>query len=253
MCELLAIASSYPYKANKAIPAFAVLGQHNADGWGICHFRNNKAIIQKSSHAAFDGNTIDRELEVVSKQAEGNVIIGHVRYTSSGITDSCHSHPFVLDFLNQDWAFIHNGTCHDIESYRTKRKRLKNVTSDSARIFEFLRDKILTNNEKLGFKAFELFSAVEHAALDLLNTFDGGYNFMLTNGKILFSFSHHRPFWLLHRSKLLGDATLLTTIDHGLTDGENWHSIGDYDSNSGYLFMYVNDLCILRSDLYKGM
>jgi predicted glutamine amidotransferase len=252
MCDLLAVTSRYPYKADEAVPAFVVIGSRNTDGWGLCYYQGEKPIVRKSARKAFDGQNIDAELLKLSREAQGKIILGHIRRTSSGLTDKCHSHPFVLEFLGREWTFAHNGTSRSIENYRSKRERLKTVKSDSARIFEFIRDRMLDDFEKKEFSEFGLFSALENAVAALLEDHEGGFNFLLTDGALLYAFSHYRPFWILHRSKTLGDASLITTIDQGLTDGENWFPVGDADYETGTLICFSDDMIVAKSEVSSG-
>lgn len=252
MCDLLAMTSRFPYKADEAIPAFAIIGSSNTDGWGLCYYRGTKAVVRKRANMAYDGRKIDSELLKLSCEAEGKIVLGHIRRTSSGSTDECHSHPFILEFLGREWAFAHNGTCRSIEKYHTERERVEEARSDSARIFEFIRDRMLDDFEKKNFLEFSIFNALENAIVALLEEYEGGFNFILTDGVLLYAFAHYRPLWVLHRSKTLGDATLITTIDHGLTDGENWISLGDTDYETGTLICFSDDMIVARSELAPG-
>jgi hypothetical protein len=51
----------------------------------------------------------------------------------------------------------------------------------------------------------------------------------------------------------MGDATLLTTIQGGLTDGEAWCQIGDDDPGCGTLLMLSGDIVLSRTIVAPGL
>jgi predicted glutamine amidotransferase len=55
-----------------------------------------------------------------------------------------NNHPFRLDFLGYDWLLIHNGSARQYERLVPENERLLlESDNDSARVFEFLRHKII--------------------------------------------------------------------------------------------------------------
>lgn len=254
MCDLLSLSSAHPYRLSKSIPLFAILGQRNCHGWGIGYFNEaNEAVIYKSKSPVYSDGEIDVRLESLSKSVTSKYIIGHLRLASVGETCDRNCHPFSLSFLGRNWIFVHNGTCHEILDYKTSGMRIKNTTNDSARLFEFLRDKIIKGYNSTKSKPYELYRIVENAIIALFENYSGEFNFLLSTNSMMIAFSHHRPFWFLHRAKELGDCLMITTIEEGLTDGEEWFSIGDDDEEYGNLLLIVEDKIILNEEIAKGM
>lgn len=254
MCDLLSLSSAHPYRAYKSIPLFALLGQRNCHGWGIGYFNDqNEGVIHKSESPVYKRGKTDPKLEKLSSSISSKYILGHLRLASIGKTCDSNCHPFSLSFLGKHWIFVHNGTCPDIKEYETPGKKIEEATNDSARLFEFLRDKIIKGFSPSNIKIQELYRIIENAVISLFENYSGTYNFLLGTNSMLFAFSHHCPFWILHRTKEQGDCLILTTIEEGLTDGEEWFSLGNYDEESGNLFLIVEDKIILNEEIAKGM
>ena len=53
MCDILAISAGYNYTPQKYLPIFAQKGKDNMNGWGIGFFREDKALVEKSSEQVF--------------------------------------------------------------------------------------------------------------------------------------------------------------------------------------------------------
>ncbi|MFC1453434.1 class II glutamine amidotransferase, partial [Verrucomicrobiota bacterium] len=133
------------------------------------------------------------------------------------------------------------------------------ATNDSARIFEFLRDRILEGQNTAAPATAPLFRTVRDASLALINDYDAEnetFNFVLCDGHVMFIFMHHRPFYMLHRAKTAADALILTTCGDedggGLTDGENWVEVNDSDRSYGTLMMVCGDSVLHVEEVCRG-
>jgi predicted glutamine amidotransferase len=261
MCDLLIMSSAEEYKAPYTLQDFAICGNRNCDGWGVGYFNENgQAVIRKSRAAAFNPNSddIDDQYLELSKSARSKSMVGHLRLTSCGITCDQNCHPYKLNFLGRDWIFAHNGTCRRIVDYRTPHQRIEESTTDSARIFEYLRDRIITKYQVSSDTPRSLFGVVADAILDLLNTYDSmeplsdNFNLVLCTSRLLFVFMHHRPFYVLQRPKIGSDALIITTCEDGLTDGEEWVRFNDNDKTYGILYNISDELIVNSEELYRG-
>jgi len=265
MCDLLTISSRTAYKASYSLPDFAVCGERNCDGWGVGYFREDgTAQVRKSSHAAYDPehDTLDAALVKLAKETRSQYFLGHVRFTSCGETCDQNCHPFKLSFLGRDWLFAHNGTCREIVKYESPNDSVPDATNDSARVFEYLRDRILKRYAPSGPGARSLFGALTDATLELINEYDSpdgrgdNFNYVLCDGQLLFVFMHHRPFYMLHRAKERADALILTTCGGedggGLTDAEAWHELNDRDRSYGTLMLIVHDTVVNTTQITRG-
>ena len=82
----------------------------------------------------------------------------------------------------------------------------------------------------------------------LLTRYPGEYNFLLSNGQVIWAFTNYRQFFLLKGSERLEDALLLTTIDEGLSP-ENWLRIVAGEGSLGRLMLIAGGDPILTADL----
>ncbi len=247
MCDLFALSAATNYSAPMTLPIFAAKAGRNMDGWGIGFFRKNRAYVEKSAAQAYQEGRFHDGFQRIARVVSSRFIIAHVRLRSSGPIDECHSHPFVLQFEGQDWIFAHNGKSPAIESYRSQKVRLDNVVSDSARTFEYLMDGIADRTERSS-DIFGLFKAVADTSRQLIEEYPGSYNYLLTNGSVLFVFSNHRQFLLLKEIKGLEKGLLLTTVEQGLSD-ENWTRFSRRAESIGFLMAIVGSDILLKADM----
>ena len=217
------------------------------DGWGIGFFKKDRAYVEKSAAYAYHQGRFHDGFQRLARVISSKFIIAHVRLRTSGPVDECHAHPFVLQFKGHDWIFAHNGKAPSIASYRSQRVRLDDVVSDSARTFEYLLDGIAARHEGSG-DIFRLFKSVADASRQLVVEYPGSYNYLLTNGSVLFAFSNHRQFLLLKESKNLEKALLLTTLEHGLSE-EKWERFSRRNGSIGFLMTIVGSDILFKEDM----
>jgi predicted glutamine amidotransferase len=217
------------------------------DGWGIGYFKKNRAYVEKSAVRAYYEGRFHDSFQRLTRVVSSRFIIAHVRLRTSGPIDECHAHPFVLRFRNQDWLFAHNGKSPSIESYQSKSVRLDDAVSDSARTFEYLLDGMAFRYEESG-NTLSLFSAVADTSRQLVEEYPGSYNYLLTNGSVLFVFSNHRQFLFLKGSRNLERGLLLTTLEKGLSE-ENWTRFSKKKDSVGFLMAIVGSDILLKTDI----
>lgn len=247
MCDLFALSAPAKYSAPKALPIFALKAGRNMDGWGIGFFRKNRACVEKSAVRAYYEGRFHDSFQRLARVVSSRFIIAHVRLRTSGPIDECHAHPFILQFRGEDWIFAHNGKAPAIESYRSKKVRLEDAVSDSARTFEYLLDGIAARRERSN-GLLRLFAAVADTSRQLAEEYPGSYNYLLTNGWVLFAFSNHRQFLLLKGSEKLERGLLLTTLEHGLSE-ENWTRFSRKQDTKGFLMAIVGSDILLQADV----
>jgi predicted glutamine amidotransferase len=238
MCDLFALSAEKDYSAPKSLPMFADLGWRNMDGWGIGYFKKHQALVEKSAQRVYYAGHLHDSFQRLARVVNSKTIISHIRMRTSGLIDECHSHPFILRFGGHDWIFAHNGKVPTIESYGTAGPLIPGAVSDSARIFEYLRDQLVLYYETRGSTASSLFDALLRGTGEMIDKHHGKYNYLLTNGQILFAFSNHRQFMLLRSSRKLERALLLTTIEQGLSD-EKWMKVSREKDSLGVLLAIV--------------
>jgi len=80
--------------------------------------------------------------------------------------------------------------------------------------------------------------------VQLVQRYRGKYNFLLTNGQVIWAFTNHRQFLMLKGSEKLKDALLLTTIEDGLSS-ENWQKLAARDGRGGWLLLIAGGDLVL--------
>ncbi|MDD2901806.1 MAG: class II glutamine amidotransferase [Syntrophales bacterium] len=245
MCDLFALSASRSYTAATSLPLFAVRGRKNVHGWGIGFFHRRAPVVEKSGEKVFTDGRLHGSFQRLARVVNSPIIVAHIRYKSSGRVDECHAHPFTLDFWDQSWVFAHNGKAPAIEPYSSRLEPRLEAKSDSARILEFLRDFFVEAESRRSRTPFILI--LKDALRRLLREYPGEYNFLLTNGRVLWAFTNHRQFLLLKGSSKLEDALLLTTIDEGLSS-ENWKRIVAGPGSGGRILLIAGgDLLCLEN------
>ena len=93
-----------------------------------------------------------------------------------------------------------------------------------------------------------LFAAVADTSRQLTEEYPGSYNYLLSNGWVLFAFSNHRQFLCLKGSERLERGLLLTTVDRGLSP-ENWVRFSRQKETNGFLMAIVGSDILLKTDI----
>ena len=200
MCDLFALSAGKDYSAPTSLPLFAKRASKNLDGWGIGYFKRHRAYVEKSAASAYTDGRVHDAFQRLARVVNSKVILCHVRLRTSGPVDECHAHPFILEFAGHNWLFAHNGKAPAVENYRTSGSRIEEAQSDSARTFEYLRDQLRVRLESSLPRVPTLFEALHQSTAQLIDDYPGNYNYLLTNGWVLFAFTNHRQFMLLRGS-----------------------------------------------------
>lgn len=247
-CDLFLLSSHQRYYADRILSEFARRGERNFHGWGIGSYINGNAKVIRTDEPAFNHN-LSREFSVAISAVSSPIILGHLRLTSRGSIHPENNHPFKLHFLNYDWLLIHNGSAYKHDSLIPFDERLLlESDNDSARIFEFLRQRIISYY--LSGHKRSLIEGCRSAYTDLLNADpNGSFNVMLTNGYISFVFIHWRPFYLLNREKDAGDTALLSTIK--LTENEDWIEINPQPRKKARMLVFSGPTLIYNGGIPK--
>ncbi len=246
MCDLFALCAAHSHSAAASLPLFAARGRRNVHGWGIGFFRQSAPVVEKSADRVFQDGQLHGSFQRLARVVASPIILAHIRYKSSGKVDECHAHPFVLDFWGQSWIFAHNGEAAAIEPYQSRHAPLLEASSDSARAFEFLRDYFADTAGRRLQTSF--LRALTEALVELLSQYPGEYNFLLSNGSVIWAFTNHRQFLLLKGSQRLEDALLLTTIAEGLSP-ENWQKVTRQEGTWGKILLIAGGDLVLAEDL----
>ncbi len=127
----------------------------------------------------------------------------------------------------------------------TGERILSESDNDTARVFEYLRQRII---EYAANPKHSLIEAVRKAFASLLDTDpQGKFNLILSNGNVTFALTHWREFHLLRRKKGMGDATLLSTLR--LTDNGEWLTFERLPDKRAKMLVFSGPSLLLNTDI----
>ncbi len=246
MCDILAISAGYNYTPGKYLPIFAEKGKRNMTGWGIGFFREHVALVERSAEQVFDSDQVHESFQRLARVIDSRIIVSHVSCPLSGSKHSAHNHPFSLTFLNHSWLFAHVGIVDNIESYETSFEPRIEVDVYTARIFEYLRDKLMKIFRVNPYISF--LQALRNAIKRINEEYPGHYAFFLANESVLYSFYNFRPLVILKESEKIGNVLIVTSIEDGLTD-QSWQSLAPEEGSVGKLLIVAGPDLLYSEDL----
>jgi glutamine amidotransferase len=224
MCELFGLSCNRKDRATFSLRLFARYHEPYWHGWGIGYYEGTHARVVRNT----DDPNFSLSFKRTVQNARSNVIVAHIRLATSGEVCPENCHPFRFRYLNRDWLFAHNGSIDiDYPSY-------VDGNNDSARAFSFMMDKIREYLRRGRFRG--IYPAVKYATQELLETYGGRVNYLLSDSNALFVFCNYRRMFMLRREKDYGGAILIST--QKLTN-ENWIEIPKY-----------RVLCVLNGELF---
>lgn len=235
MCDIFALSAGHNYTAQEYLPIFAEKAKENMNGWGIGFFRDGQAFVEKSSEQVYMGDQVHEGFQRLARVIDSRIIISHISCPLSGGQHSAHNNPFTLPFLDHIWLFVHVGREQEIDGYQTVNEPRLEADVNAARIFEYLRDQLVSHTENHPYAS--LYAALRECILELLSDYPGLYTFFLANESVLFGFSNFRRLLLLKKSENLGDILLITSVGERLSP-EEWLTI-EADENSQGMLMVV--------------
>jgi len=246
MCYIFALSAGYNYTAQHYLPIFAEKGKKNMNGWGIGFYRENEALVEKSAEQVYSEDHLHESFQRLARVIDSRIIVSHISCPLSGGRHSTENHPFTLPFLDHVWLFVHVGVVSAIENYRTAYEPRLEPEVYSARIFEFLRDKLAATME---YNPYEnLLTALQSAIRKLVAEYPGRYNFFLANESVLFAFSNFHSLKILRDSGTMGDILLITSVAEGLSDKE-WIEIRPKEASVGKLIAVAGPDILYQGDV----
>ena len=234
MCDILAISAGHNYTPQKYLPIFAQKGKTNMNGWGIGFFREDQALVEKSSEQVFSQDQVHESFQRLARVIDSRIIISHLNCPKSGGHHSTHSHPFKLAFLDHNWIFAQIGVVEKINEYQTTETPRLDIEVHTARIFEYLRDQLVLLNRQNPY--ISVYIALRIAIQKLLYDYPGDYMFFLANESFLFAFCNFRQLMVLKESESMGDILMVTSIREGLSRTD-WHPITPDPQSQGELLV----------------
>lgn len=234
MCDLFALSASRNYTPQEYLPIFAERGKRNVNGWGIGFFRDARALVEKSSEQVFSGDQVHESFQRLARVIDSRIIVSHISCPLNGGRHSSDNHPFSLDFLGHSWLFVQVGIVKRIEGYQTAHEPRLEAGAYPARIFEFLRDRLmesLTMNPYLSFC-----DALQNAIRGITTAFPGRYTLFLANESVLYVFTNFYPIMLLRESEQSGEVLLVTSVKEALSPKE-WLLVKPEGPHAGKLLV----------------
>jgi hypothetical protein len=246
MCDIFALSAGYNYTAQEYLPVFAEKAKENMNGWGIGFFRESQAYVEKSSEQVFIGDQVHESFQRLARVIDSRIIVSHISCPLSGGGHSAHNDPFTLSFLDHIWLFVNVGRDQDIEGYLTVNEPRLEAEVKAARIFEYLRDEVVSRIETHPYVS--LYTAMRDGIRNLLSDFPGLYTFFLANESVLFGFSNFRRLLLLRKSEETGDILLVTSVKERLSP-EEWIRIQPEEDSPGKLMVIAGPDVIYMADI----
>lgn len=248
MCRMLDLISAKPRSAEKyllrcecSLLRQAILGEQG-DGWGIGFYSDEGLKVFKSEKPVYE--EVD-SFERFSKEAEGRIVIAHVRKASNprGLRRSLLISPDNSQpFHHKNYLFVHNGTINmpdEVASGLGERASLIRGLNDSEVYFHLLLSLVDSNNG-------DVISAIKETEAKLWESFRGkrasefdapftSLNTILSDGEKLYAFVRYMP--NSRRSICYGDSPVFEMCyredETGLVvaservDSERWVRLGD--------------------------
>ena len=246
MCDIFALSAGYNYTAQDYLPVFAEKARKNMNGWGIGFFRDGQAFVEKSSEQVFVDDQVHESFQRLARVIDSRIIVSHISCPLSGGSHSAHNNPFTLTFLDHIWLFVNVGRDQEIEQYRSDHEPRLEADVSAARIFEYLRDQLISQAEKYPYGT--LYVALRECIRKLLSDYPGLYTFFLANESVLFGFSNSRRLLLLKKSEKLGDILLVTSVGERLSPDE-WLPIEADENSQGKLMVIAGPNVLYLDDI----
>ncbi|EEG06834.1 class II glutamine amidotransferase [Pseudogulbenkiania ferrooxidans] len=239
MCQLLGMNCNTPTDIIFSFEGFHRRGgltDHHADGWGIAFFEGKGCRLFLD-----DKPSIESPVAALVRQypIKSENVIAHIRKATQGVVNLANTHPFMREMWGQYWIFAHNG---NLDNFAPPPGSHYNPVggTDSERAFCYILE-ALRQKWSQPPSVEELFSEVSKLAEELHAK--GVFNFMLSNGELLFAHCSTKLHYIVRQAPfptahLVDDdvtvdfSTVTTPRDRvaviatvPLTDNEHWTAL----------------------------
>ena len=141
---------------------------------------------------------------VKTYQIKSTNVIAHIRKATQGSVGLANTHPFIREMWGEYWLFAHNGHLSGFQPEEGQYYRPVGST-DSERAFCFILEQLRTRFEHKP-PVGKLFAEV--AALTAQIRHHGLFNFMLSNGEVLFAHASTLLYYIIRQAPF-GEAHLI--------------------------------------------
>jgi predicted glutamine amidotransferase len=249
MCDIFALSAGVNYTAQQYLPVFAEKGKRNMSGWGIGFFRDNQALVEKSSEKVYDNEHVHESFQRLARVVDSRIIVSHISCPLSGGGHTAGNHPFTLSFLDHVWLFVHVGLVDGIEAYQTTNEPRIEADVYPARVFEYLRDQLISSLRYTNYESFG--RSLVNSIRNMLAEYPGRYSFFLANESVLFAFSNFRQLMLLRETESCGNSVVLTSIKEGLSEKE-WTAVTPQKNTLGKLIVVAGPDVLYLGNVAEG-
>jgi|AGTN01.2.fsa_nt_gi Predicted glutamine amidotransferase len=211
MCELFGFCSESAGRADAMLRSFAGHAVRNPHGWGIAYYDHGKLTLKKGPEAAMASPNYER----AAVEAEGRIILSHIRHASCGEVHERNCHPFVAEQAGKTWAFAHNGHIDGISLH----PRCGGET-DSESAFQMILESIAIHGDP--------YTGIVKCVDSLFNEYEFGrevrLNFLLSDGEAMYAFNHH-PEKAMYRSDRQTTGGPSVVVATQVLDGGHWEPL----------------------------
>lgn len=209
MCQLLGMNCNTPTDIVFSFEGFRLRGgltDRHADGFGIGFFENKGVRMFHDDKPSANSPVADL---VKTYQIKSTNVIAHIRKATQGNVGLANTHPFIREMWGEYWLFAHNGHLESFQPAEGKYYRPVGNT-DSERAFCFILEQLRQRFERKP-PADTLFAEIAGLTAQIRRY--GLFNFMLSNGDILFVHASTLLYYIVRQAPF-GEAHL---IDNDMT------------------------------------
>ncbi len=194
MCELFALNCNVPSAATFSFTGLSARGGHtgeHADGYGIA-FHDDKVC----RHFIDDGRASDSPLaEFLRRQPiRACTVLAHVRKATQGGVRMSNCHPFVREWQGRHWSFCHNGDLQDFHP-RLTGSYMPVGDTDSERAFCWMMQSLRQRFRGPRARGWQEIAPFIAELADRIAE-HGRFNFLLSDGRVVYAHASTRLFWL---------------------------------------------------------
>lgn len=186
MCQLLGMNCNTPAAISFSFEGFSARGggtDEHKDGWGIAFYRGAGCQVFTDHLSSVTSPIADL---IKRNPIKSRNIIAHIRKATQGPIVLENSHPFMREMWGQYWTFAHNG---DLQNFLPSSDGQFHPVgeTDSERAFCYMMNMLRRRfpDHKRTPPLAILFDAVAELAEEI--GAHGVFNFMLSNGEVLFA------------------------------------------------------------------
>ena len=186
MCQLLGMNCNIPAAISFSFEGFSARGGRtdaHEDGWGIAFYKDARCQLFTDYLSSIASPIAER---IKRNPIKSTNIIAHIRKATQGAVVLENSHPFMRELWGQHWSFAHNGDLKNFHPASSGSFRPVGAT-DSERAFCHMLERLQQQfpEHETAPALAALFDAIAMLAREIEQ--HGAFNFMLSNGEVLFA------------------------------------------------------------------